>query len=300
MAKAVVKEDIAKIEKLISDVTGYTGNINIQRMGGLTNHSYRAELEDGSLYAVRIPGDGTEDMIDRSNEKISTQLACDLEIDSPMLFFGDDGSKVTAYIPDAQTMSKVTMQEPEKIHEAARIFKALHNCGKDTGVPFEVFDMAAEYEKILVDNNVYTFDDYDMVKKEVMRVKEEIDSACHPEKVPCHNDPLCENWVLGSDRMYLIDWEYSGMNDGMWDVADLSIEAEYNEAQDEEFLKAYLDTDEIDGTVWKHFLANKIYVDFLWTLWAKTRVPFDGQSMEDWAAERYQRLKDNLSAYSRY
>ena len=50
---------------------------------------------------------------------------------------------------------------------------------------------------------------------------------------------------------------------------------------------------------WKHFLANKLYVDYLWTLWAKARVPYDGQPMEDWAAERYARLKKNLLEFQK-
>ena len=49
----------------------------------------------------------------------------------------------------------------------------------------------------------------------------------------------------------------------------------------------------------KHFLANKIYVDYLWTLWAKTRVPYSGQDMEDWAAERYARMKDSIAAFEK-
>ena len=47
----------------------------------------------------------------------------------------------------------------------------------------------------------------------------------------------------------------------------------------------------------KHFLASKIYVDYLWTLWAKMRVPYDGQPMEDWAQERYARLKGFIEDY---
>ena len=45
------------------------------------------------------------------------------------------------------------------------------------------------------------------------------------------------------------------------------------------------------------FLASKINVDYLWTLWAKTRVPYDGQPMEDWAKERFERLKSNMELY---
>ena len=119
-------------------------------------------------------------------------------------------------------------------------------------------------------------------------------------KVPCHNDPLCENWVVSdTDRLYLIDWEYAGMNDGMWDVAAVSIEAGYGHTDDERFLAAYLDHTPSDAER-KHLLASKIYVDYLWTLWAKTRVPYDGQSMEEWAAMRYARLKTNIAALTAF
>jgi len=86
------------------------------------------------------------------------------------------------------------------------------------------------------------------------------------------------------------------MNDGMWDVADVSIEAVYDDECDLKLLTAYLGRtpDTIDK---KHFLANKIYVDYLWTLWAKARVPYDGQPMEDWAQERYARLKGFIEQY---
>ena len=297
MAKEIVKEDIAKIKKLVSDTVHYDGEVEITRMGGLTNHSYKVQLGTGELYAVRIPGDGTEDMISRSNEKVSTTLACDLGIDAALLYFGDDGSKVTEYIPNAVTMSPESMREPQRVLEVARIYKKLHNCGVDTKVPFEVFDLAASYENIIHQNHVPMFGDYDAVKASVMKVEEEIDRTCSPKKAPCHNDPLCENWVVGNGKMYLIDWEYAGMNDPMWDLADISIEAVYGKEQDTALLCEYLDGAELTTLDWKRFTANKIYVDFLWTLWAKTRVPFDGQPMEDWAAERYDRLKQNITVY---
>ena len=297
MAKEIVQEDIAKIEALISKVVGDNGKLQITRMGGLTNHSYKVQLENGDFYAVRIPGDGTEDMINRDEEKISTELACKLGIDADLMYFGEGGSKVTEYIHNADTMSAEKMQAAKRLSQVAETLKKLHTCGVDTGVAFDVFDMAASYENIIRENKVALFEDYDQVKDKVMVIKAEIDRECQPKLVPCHNDPLCENWVVGDEKMYLIDWEYAGMNDGMWDVADISIEAEYDKEHDTALLQQYLGTTELDDMTWKHFLAGKIYVDFLWTLWALTRVPFDGQPMIDWATERYARLKNNITAY---
>ena len=298
MAKEIIKEDVPKVKALLLQVLGTDAYADLTRMGGLTNHTYKVTMEDGAEYVARIPGEGTEELIVRKDEMVSTKLACDLGVDAEMLYFGENGSKVTRYIKNAVTMSADTLKEPRHIQQMADIFRKMHSCGVDTGVPFEVFDMAAGYEKIISDNNVPMYDDYAAMKAQVMRIKAEVDASVDIQKVPCHNDALCENWVEGDGRMYLIDWEYAGMNDGMWDVADVSIEACFDAESDRLLLTAYLGREPtvVDE---KHFLASKIYVDFLWTLWAKTRVPYDGQPMEDWALERYTRLKGFVEAYNK-
>lgn len=296
MAKEIIREDVPQIKELLQKVLGINCYAQLSRLNGLTNHTYKVTLDNGEEYVVRIPGLGTEELIVRSDERISTQLACDLGIDAQMLYFGEDGTKVSSFISGAVTMSADTLKEPRHIRQMAEIFQKIHSCGVDTKVPFEVFDMAEGYEKIIRENRVSMFDDYREVKEEVMRIKAEIDDTVEIRKVPCHNDPLCENWVEGNDRMYLIDWEYAGMNDGMWDLGDVSIEAGFDNAHDEMLLCTYLGR-EPDIMEKKHFQASKIYVDYLWTLWAKARVPYDGQPMEDWAVERYTRLKSFILAY---
>ncbi len=87
------------------------------------------------------------------------------------------------------------------------------------------------------------------------------------------------------------------MNDGMWDLADVSIEANYNDEQDEILLKEYLGK-EPSLTERQRFIANKLYLDYLWTLWGKTRVPYDGDEMEEYALNRYIRLKSNLKKFN--
>ena len=142
-------------------------------------------------------------------------------------------------------------------------------------------------------------EDYDDVKTKVMNIKAVVDQASTIQKVPCHNDSLCENWILqDNERMYLIDWEYAGMNDGMWDLADVSIEASLTPDQEEILLAAYFNRIPFPEER-KRFFANKIYLDFLWTLWGKARVPFDGEPMEVYAAERYARLKENLTYFTK-
>lgn len=297
MSRKVLEKDLEQINQLLNDIVGVSKYEQLSRLGGLTNHTYKVTTEKGD-FILRIPGEGTEELINRNDEKVSTELACKLGIDTELLYFGDRGEKVTRYINDAITMSPETMKEEQNIIDAAQIFKTLHTSNVDTKVPFEVFDMAKSYEDFLENNNVAIYDDYSEIREQVKNIKAIVDAENNISLVPCHNDPLCENWIIGNGRMYLIDWEYAGMNDGMWDLADVSIEANYSEKEDHILLKSYLGCEPTTKNL-KHFLANKIYLDYLWTLWGKTRVPFDGQPMEDYALERYNRLKVNIKEFNK-
>ncbi len=299
LIREIEAEDIPKLKDLMLSVFGDGEWQSIARLGGMTNHSYKITRMDGQEYLVRIPGDGTEEMINRLDERKSTELACQLKIDSELLYFGDDGRKVMKFIHDPQPMSEEVMRRKENLLQAAEIFHRLHTSGVDTGVRFEVFEMAELYERIIREGGVAFYSDYEAVKQTVMEIKAAVDQAGEAPRVPCHNDSLVGNWVLDGDgKLYLIDWEYSGMNEAMWDLSCLSIEADYTPENDDQLLEAYYSRPAtVDEK--KRFIAAKLYVDYLWTLWGLTRVPFDGDFMQEYADNRYARLKRNIEAYKK-
>ncbi|MDO4537686.1 MAG: choline kinase family protein [Coriobacteriales bacterium] len=297
LIREIEAADIPKLHELMGFVFGDSTWTDIERLGGMTNHSYKITREDGQEYLARIPGEGTEELINRLDERKSTELACKLDIDAELLFFGDDGRKVMRFIHDPQPMDEEVMRRSENLQQAAEIFRRLHSCGVDTGVRFEVFEMAELYERIIREGGVAFYRDYRAIKRLVMDIKAEVDKSGEAQKVPCHNDSLMGNWVLRDDgRLYLIDWEYSGMNEAMWDLSCFSIEAAYTPEHDDQLLRAYYGR-EASVEEQKRFVAAKLYVDYLWTLWGLTRVPFDGQFMREYADMRYRRLKANIKAY---
>lgn len=282
-----------KIDELKSEYFPNNKIVNISRLGGLTNFSFKVDFDNGESYAFRLPGEGTEELVNRYDEKVSTTLACDLGIDSELVMFdADKGTKIMKFVV-GETMNDEKLRTDKSIEEVADIFKKLHTSGVDTKVPFDVFDMADGYEKIITANGVELYDDWEDIRKKVMALKARVDKN-GTTKAPCHNDSLCENWLHDADRMYLIDWEYAGMNDPYWDLADISIEADYDKEMDEKLLRRY-HGGEPDENQKLRFEANKIYLDFLWTLWGKTRVPFDGEPLEEYARNRYERLKKNMA-----
>ena len=290
----IKESDKVRIDETVKKLFGNVGYIIVSRLSGMTNRSYRVDCDDGLEYVVRLPGEGTEELIDRRDEKKSTMLACKLGIDADLISFDDDGVKVMRFIPCDCPMDELTMQKDENITRAAAVLRKLHRCGESTGVRFDVFEMAKDYENIIRKHHVNLFDDYADVRRFVMEIKNQVDMEGEADKVPCHNDVLMGNWLLSRDeRLYLIDWEYAGMNNPMWDIACLSIEADFDDIQDNKFLFAYLG-DEASAYEKKQFIAHKLYVDYLWTLWGKTRVPYDATNMENYAELRYRRLKKNI------
>lgn len=296
LVREIEEADLPRVAELVALVRDGDGSYeDVERLGGMTNHSYKVTTADGQEYLVRIPGEGTEELIVRADERKSTELACSLGIDSELLHFGDDGTKVMRFIHDPQPMSEEVMRRRENLVQAAEIFRRLHTCGVDTGVRFEVFEMAELYERIIREAKVTLYDDYDAVRQQVMDIKAAVDANGAAPRVPCHNDSLMGNWVIRDDgKLFLIDWEYSGMNEAMWDLSCLSIEADYSEDDDAALLEAYYGRS-VTAEETTRFMAAKLYVDFLWTLWGLTRVPFDGAFMQEYADGRYARLKRNIA-----
>lgn len=293
MEKGIPEFAKNKIDELAAVYFPNNKITDVKRLGGLTNFSFKVDFENGESYVFRLPGEGTEELINRHDEKVSTTLACDLGIDSELIMFDDDnGIKIMKFVSNGETMNDEKLRKDKSIEEVADIFKKLHGSGVDTKIPFEVFDMANGYEKFIIANGVELYDDWDEIRSEVMTLKERVDKV-GTTKAPCHNDSLCENWLHDAERMYLIDWEYAGMNDPYWDLADISIEAAYDKDMDDKLLKRYHDGEPTKDQMLR-FEANKIYLDFLWTLWGKTRVPFDGEPLEEYARNRYERLKKNM------
>lgn len=289
----IIKADIKILHDIVKNVFPDDSIQKMERLGGLTNHTYHISLSSGE-YVIRIPGEGTEDIINREDEIISNKLACAIGIDSPLIYMDKTGIKVMHYVDEAVTMNDKSLRLPENIQLVAENFYKLHTCKENTNVKFEVFEVAENYERVILERHIDLFDDYEKQKQKVYEIREIINFD-KKDYVPCHNDPLCENWIRSHEKMYLIDWEYAGMNDPIWDLADVSIEANYGEKEDA-MLLGYYYKESINENVMKRFLANKIYIDYLWSLWGKTMVKYN-KDMITYANDRYERMKKNLALW---
>ncbi len=247
---------LAALPDLQADTTTLT------RMGGLTNIVFRA-----GPYVLRLPGEGTEEYIDRTNEAVAAREAARAGV-SPEVLHADPetGIMVSRFVENSTTMTPESFRTRSGAPgRAGAAFARLHRSGAQFPVNFELFAMIEEYLGILSAKDVSLPDGYHDVVAEASVVREALDR--HPvQQVPCHCDPLCENFLDTADRMWIVDWEYSGMNDPMWDLGDLSVEGEFDAVQDAEMLRAYFGG---EPPVQDHarMVIHKAMCDLLWTLW---------------------------------
>lgn len=232
------------------------------RLGGLTNLVYR--VGDACL---RIPGKGTEEYINRANEMVAAYEAANAGVSPRVLHFNAaTGVMVTRYVEGAATMSPEAFKtRPGAPARAGEAFRKLHTSGAVFPFRFELFAMIDDYLKILSTKDVALPDGYHDVVREAQTIRTAL--AAHPvEIVACHCDPLCENFLDTGERMWIVDWEYSGMNDPMWDLGDLAVEGAFDEAQEDEMLRAYFGG-EPSPAAHGRVVIYKAMCDLLWTLW---------------------------------
>jgi thiamine kinase-like enzyme len=236
------------------------------RLGGLTHLVYRLEA-GGERYVLRIPGEGTEDYIDRKVEAHNARVAAGAGVSAEVLFFDDsDGLMLARNLGGCVTMSPSSFKSrPGAPARAAAALKQLHACGRKFQFRFELFSMIDEYLGLLAELEAILPDGYRDVVAEANAVRQALD-ARPMALAPCHCDPLAENFLDDGERMWIVDWEYSGMNDPLWDLGDVSVEAGFDADQDREMMEAYCGGAP-GAALTGRMVIYKAMCDLLWTLW---------------------------------
>lgn len=259
-------------------------NASIIPIGGMTNANYKIMSETNS-YVLRIPGEGIKDLISRKNEYFNMQQIQNLGLDATLFYFDEkSGVKITKYIENAETLNpKTAWIYRKKVADILRRFHSSDICFINT---FDVFREILRYENKIQSKIEEKLENYGEIRKKVFLLQEELDKMGR-KLTACHNDTVAENFVLGKEKIYLIDWEYSGMNELEWDLAAFSLENQFDQEQTKEFLEIYFEG-KITEENRKKILIYQICQDFLWTLWTVLKEEH-GENFGDYGKIRYQR-----------
>ena len=278
----IIKEKIASLLANDEDI------LSVEQLGGMTNQNYLVKTTSNQ-YIVKFFGKGTDKLINRQNEKFNLELFKDLKLDvENYLFDIEAGIKVNQYIENAETLNLNTIKT--KFEKIASILQTIHASGKELKGEFAPFDEIKKYES-LIQGEIY-YPNYEAVRKSVFSLKDQLEEI-GIDKKSCHIDLVPENFIEGPDgHLYLIDWEYSSMNDPMWDLAALFLESEFTNAEEEEFLSLY-ESDKTPVSREK-IRIYKILQDIIWSLWTIYKEE-NGADFGDYGISRYNRAMNELN-----
>ena len=281
--KEIVKAKIAPLLSADEEIQ------SVEQLGGMTNQNYLVKTSSNQ-YIVKFFGKGTDKLIDRQNEKFNLALLKDLKLDvENYLFDIEAGIKVNQYIENAETLDSTTIKT--KFEKIAPILQTIHASGKELKGEFAPFEEIKKYESLI--QGEISYPNYEAVRKAVFSLKDQLEEI-GIDKKSCHIDLVPENFIEGSDgHLYLIDWEYSSMNDPMWDLAALFLESEFTSAEEEDFLSHY-ESDKTPVSREK-IRIYKILQDIIWSLWTIYKEE-NGADFGDYGISRYNRAVKELEA----
>ena len=280
----IIKEKISSLLSQEEEV------LSVEQLGGMTNQNYLVKTTN-KQYIVKFFGKGTEKLINRQDEKYNLELLKDLDLDvKNYLFDIEAGIKVNEYIESAITLDSTSIKT--KFDKIAPILQTIHASGKELRGEFAPFEEIKKYESLIEEKIPYA--NYEAVREEVFSLEKRL-ADLGVDRKSCHIDLVPENFIESPQgRLYLIDWEYSSMNDPMWDLAALFLESEFTPQEEEAFLSHY----ESDQTpVSREKIAiYKILQDTIWSLWTVYKEE-QGADFGDYGVNRYQRAVKGLSYY---
>ncbi|AMH88549.1 choline kinase [Streptococcus mitis] len=280
----IIKEKISSLLSQEEEV------LSVEQLGGMTNQNYLAKTTN-KQYIVKFFGKGTEKLINRQDEKYNLELLKDLDLDvKNYLFDIEAGIKVNEYIQSAITLDATSIKT--KFDKIAPILQTIHASGKELRGEFAPFEEIKKYESFIEEKIPYA--NYEAVREEVFSLEKRL-ADLGVDRKSCHIDLVPENFIESPQgRLYLIDWEYSSMNDPMWDLAALFLESEFTRQEEEAFLSHY--ESEQTPVSREKISIYKILQDAIWSLWTVYKEE-QGADFGDYGVTRYQRAVKGLANY---
>lgn len=280
----IIKEKISSLLSQEEEV------LSVEQLGGMTNQNYLVKTTN-KQYIVKFFGKGTEKLINRQDEKYNLELLKDLDLDvKNYLFDIEAGIKVNEYIESAITLDSRSIKT--KFDKIAPILQTIHASGKELRGEFAPFEEIKKYESLIEEKIPYA--NYEAVREEVFALEKRL-ADLGVDRKSCHIDLVPENFIESPQgRLYLIDWEYSSMNDPMWDLAALFLESEFTRQEEEDFLSHY--ESEQTPVSREKIAIYKILQDTIWSLWTVYKEE-QGADFGDYGVNRYQRAVKGLAYY---
>ena len=263
--------------------------------GGLTNRNYRIDTPAGS-YVIRV-SDAVFSAwlgINRDNEKVNTERACQAGIGPPVIdFLPAENALVIGWLNAKTLRGEDFQQQPGLIGRIARALKILHN-GPEFQGDFYFPAIRKNYLKIVQDKGFFLPDGYLAMEPLIREL--EIAMKNEPEEwVPCNNDLLAGNFMDDGSKIWIIDYEYAGQNEPSFEIGNLASEIGLTDDQ----LRILCDV------YWQQHRPSKIaramawsmIARYGWVLWASIQEAVSSINFDfrDWGMKKWNSVLPELT-----
>lgn len=256
---------------------------------GMTNRSFLFTCK-GKKYIMRIPGEGTDQLINRRQEASVYHAIADKNICDDIAYINpENGYKITEFLEGAHVCDPADCEEVKKCMSRLRDFHAMK---LKVAHEFDIFGQMEFYET-LWDGTPSVYKDYEKTKANVWSLKPYIDAHAG-EKILTHIDAVPDNFLFvqknGKEEIRLIDWEYAGMQDPHVDIAMFCIYSLYNKRQVDRLIAAYF-TDGCDDATRIKIYCYIAACGLLWSNWCEYKRNL-GVEFGEYSLRQYRYAKD--------
>ncbi len=259
---------------------------------GMTNRSFQFSVKE-KKYIMRLPGEGTEDLINRHGEQASYEAMKGLNIsDKVVALCPEKGYKITEFFENTRECDPENWEE---VSLCMGYLKDFHE--KELSVPhtFDLFGSILFYESLWTRKTLYK--DYEKVKEAVFSLKSFIDSF-DGKHVLSHIDAVPDNFLFTEEGIRLIDWEYAGMQDPHVDIAMFAIYALYDKEDVDRLIQSYFNQ-EPDQKIIIKIYAYIAICGLLWSNWCEYKRML-GVEFGEYSLKQYRYAKEYANLVRKY
>lgn len=279
---------IQVICKVLNTKADEITNITVLKKG-MTNRSFLFTCK-GKKYIMRIPGEGTSQLINRQQEAAVYHIIDKKNICDDITYINpDNGYKITKFLEGARPCDPLNYEDVQKCMKRLRAFHELH---LKVNHEFDIFEQIEFYET-LWRGLPSAYKDYEKTKWNIFSLKSYIDAHVG-EKVLTHIDAVPDNFLFvtknGIEELRLIDWEYAGMQDPHVDIAMFCIYSLYTKRQVDYLIASYF----TEGCDKKNRIKIYCYIaacGLLWSNWCEYKRNL-GVEFGEYSLRQYRYAKD--------
>jgi thiamine kinase-like enzyme len=290
-----VPDELGRIVQTLSPKLGEAEGDPQPLEGGITNRNYLVVL-GGKSYVIRVPGKDTDLLgIDRSAEREANENAAAIGVAPKVVAQLDDPPCLVTEFIECTEMTPEMLREPETMNEVLETLRKVHESGADLPSSFDSFRVVEQYRDTAASRGGEIPAAFDEAHEQARRIEAALSGPEH-DPVPCHNDLLAGNFLRGSERIWVVDWEYAGMGDRYFDLANFAINNELSPARHPDLLTDYFSDDATPRRL--ATLRLMLFMsDFREAMWGVVQtvasdLDFD---FKDYAASHFARMRETAA-----